>query len=89
MCFSEIPVEQTKSWKGLHGPLYLSGAAKGVHVVEDRYELLVAGWVQDVGINFEVLNHHIHQVSAQLQKYCVWPACLIPLQCGSCTVLHL
>lgn len=52
-------------------------------MVENGNELPLIGWVQDVTINFQVLHHHIHQVSAQVQSYYVWPACFAPLQGGS------
>lgn len=67
--------------------LYLSGATESVHVVEDGNELPLIGWVEDVAINFEVLDHHIHQVSAEVQGYYVWPTCFTPLQGGPWTVL--
>lgn len=53
--------------------LYLACATEGVHVIEDWDELPVKSWVQDVAIDFEVLNHYIHHPSAQLQGYYVRP----------------
>lgn len=48
--------------------LYLSRVTESVHVVEDGNELPLIGRVNDVAINFEVLDHHIHQESAQVQS---------------------
>lgn len=62
---------------------YLPYATKGVHVVEDGDELPAESRVQDVAVNFEVLDHYIHHVSAQLQGYYVWPIGLSSLQRGS------
>lgn len=42
-------------------------------MVEDGDELPVESWIQDVTVNFKVLDHHIDHVSAQLQGYYVWP----------------
>ena len=62
--------------------LYLPCAAEGVHVVEDGDELPVVSRVQDVAVNFEALDHHIHHVRAQLQGYYIWPVGLSSLQRG-------
>lgn len=47
--------------------LYLSGAAEGIHVVEDGDELSVIGGVQDVTVNFKILHHYVHNEGSQLQ----------------------
>lgn len=58
-------------------------------MIEDGDELPVESRVQDVAVNFEVLDHHIHHVGAQLQGYYVWPVGLSSLQRGPRTLVRL
>lgn len=69
-------------------PLYLSCAAKGVHMVDEGYELLVEIGIQDVAINFDVADHQIHHVHAQLQGYYERQIALSSLQRGACILVR-
>lgn len=69
--------------------VYLSQAAEGVHVVEDGNTLALAGGIQDVAVDFEILHHQVHQVGPQLQHNHVRPVGLRPLQRWPRTLLRL
>jgi len=58
-------------------------------VVQDGDALPLESRVQDVAVDFEVLDHHFHHEGAQLQGHDVRPVGLSSVQRGSRALLHL